>query len=31
VGRSTTAAVVVSIFGVVLVDMVFTAFFYVLG
>lgn len=31
VGRSTTSAVVVSIFGVVVVDMVFTAFFYVLG
>lgn len=31
VGRSTTASVVISIFAVVLVDMIFTAFFYVLG
>ena len=31
VGRSTTESVVTSIFAVVLVDMVFTAFFYVLG
>ena len=31
VGRSTTQSVVISIFAVVLVDMVFTAFFYVLG
>jgi phospholipid/cholesterol/gamma-HCH transport system permease protein len=31
VGKSTTAAVVTSIFAVVLVDMLFTAFFYVIG
>ena len=31
VGRSTTSSVVTSIFAVVLVDMIFTAFFYVLG
>ena len=31
VGRSTTQSVVISIFAVVLVDMIFTAFFYVLG
>jgi phospholipid/cholesterol/gamma-HCH transport system permease protein len=31
VGRSTTASVVTSIFSVILVDAVFTAFFYVLG
>lgn len=31
VGRSTTASVVISIFSVVVVDVVFTAFFYLLG
>ncbi len=31
VGRSTTAAVVTSIFTVILVDMIFTAFFYITG
>ena len=31
VGKSTTASVVTSIFAVILVDMLFTAFFYVLG